>query len=168
MVSLTHLVTLGFLLAGAAVRADEAGQVIIHNRTGVELKVRRPSSGPATAVLIRSGQGEQQLCCAFPGRSPEAAGPLEYGFRDGDTATFQFAEMDQDLSTELVFWHEDGERGVVFKGTVTYAISHEAGPDGHGRVEGRLLLPKGPTPRTWVLPQNRNIEVLSATELALR
>jgi len=167
------LVTLILLIPAAFLRAGDDGQVTIHNRTGVSLTVRRPSGGPACAVLVRAvGDGPEtpahRLFSAFPLRSPEAAGALEYPFREGDTATFLFEDTSRDIATELVFWHEDEARGVVFKGTVLYTVSHPAGPDGHGRVEGRLALPVGPTPRTRRLPQNRDIEVLSDAEFALR
>ena len=170
MRSLGGLVTL-LLLVPAGVQGED-GQVTIHNRTGVALTVRRPSGGSGSAILIRAASDGQEvpaqrLCRAFPGQSPEAAGPLAYTFPEGGTATFQFEERGRDSSTELVFWHEAPERGVVFKGTVIYSVRYLTGADGSLLAEGRLDLPKGPTPRTRCLPRNRDIEVLSGSELAL-
>ena len=173
MLSLKSPLIVLIFTSSLALQAQDRAAVTIHNHTGANLTVRRPSGGSESPIRIHSASdchpGDfQRLCCAYPHRSPEAECPVEYQFKDGDTATFRFEETGQDLHSELIFWHQEPDLGVVFKGTVLYSLEHRQAPDGACVPVGRLALPKGPTPRTQAMPQNRSIRILSDSELELR
>ena len=154
--------------------AQASTGVIIHNQTGVDLTVRRPCAGSERAILINatsdgSPAHVHRLCTAYPNRSPEADGPVEYLFRQGDSATFQFEGPDQDQASELLFWHAHSEHGLGFRGMILYATvtrPRTSSPEALETV-GVLSLPQGPTARTRSMPRNRNIQVISESELIL-
>ena len=160
------------LLPGLALQALSPA-VTIRNRSGVELTVRRPSGGSESPILIHASSDGQpmiahRLCSAFPHRSPDSEGPLEFRLKDGDTATFQFEDEGSDHQSELIFCHADSEKGLVFKGIVLFSVLHfPTAQEGVREAVGRLSLPKGPTPRTRQLPLNKDIQVLSDTEMEL-
>ena len=163
---LRHTVYLA-LAWGLALQAGESSSVTILNRSGTDLRVRRPSGGAESPILVHAASDgsttHHRLCAAFPHRSPEAECPLEYRIKEGDTVTFRFEEQDKDLQSELILWHTDPERGIVFKGTVIYTVTHQSpsGQEGPLEAVGRLSLPHGPTPMTRNIPINKDIRIIS-------
>lgn len=157
-----------------ALNAEAPGSVTIHNQCGHALTVRRPSSGAESPILIQAASDADpalfhRLCSPFPNRSPEAEGPVEYLFKDGDTATFHFEDHGKDLASQLLFWYGDPEQGLVFKGMVIYTLVHQPIPSKAGDLEvlGQLSLVTGPTSRGHTLAPNKSIRVISEREMEL-
>lgn len=162
------------LAACCALNAEAPGSVTIHNRCGHALTVSRPSSGAESPILIHAASDGDpallhRLCSPFPNRSPEAEGPVEYLFKDGDTATFHFEDHGKDLSSQLLFWYAHPEQGLVFKGMVIYTLVHHPIPSQEGALEavGQLSLLTGPTARTHTPGPNKAIRVISEREMEL-
>jgi hypothetical protein len=146
--------------ASAPSRASqEPGKVTIHNRTGFKLNLHL-STGDPGALRVKAGSS-----APFQLALGEGGGNADFQVNDGESTTLK-AERG-DLDVRLVFWRQDAEAGAVFHGTVDYVSALRRTAAGGEERTGALALVPGPTPRTRVLAQNRNLVRLSETELEL-
>lgn len=178
------------LLASCAAFAGLAGTTVtISNESGHDLLITRAGGKTDAPILVTAKSDdlpavprplspppkpsmldEAAPAGSFdsgPGAGPDRPSPHHYLLKHGDAATFWYEEKGKDLESELILHRVDSEAGVTFDGIVIFSLRHRPGPgpDGLPEPEASLTLPGGPTPALRRIPCNRNLSLLSSTEL---